>query len=343
LACFRLPAAQSASSQRKKTATDQEGVFAHALPAELEEELTAAIAPELVEGVESSLATTRADLGWDELRQSEDKANAVKQTMADLTEFAGPPVGCDQPFCRGSTIVSEEFADDEFGDDDSAALDEEGGESPDHRAQAVYEANGLDFSAMQGETERFLRAMRLRPHEVGSRNFSKWRGRTLWNQCFYLSLAHAYLGQIASTRRVRGLARRMRRAIEAVVLEKHPSWAAGLQASTSGTGKAMVFADFLPMAMRSEDIPTERNLLAKFVVCIMDSVNGHVEVYIGPAYKECEERAEQVRNTLLLWYTPAHYQALVRDDDEGTKLDLTYDEFKQLLVEHGVAFLETIE
>mmetsp|Transcript_9708 Transcript_9708/g.22306 ORF Transcript_9708/g.22306 Transcript_9708/m.22306 type:complete len:81 (-) Transcript_9708:141-383(-) len=79
------------------------------------------------------------------------------------------------------------------------------------------------------------------------------------------------------------------------------------------------------------------------VVCIMDSVNGHVEVYIGPAYNQLEDPAEQARNLVLLWYKPAHYQALVRDDDEGSKLDCTYDEFKRLLSMHGVVFIETNE
>mmetsp|Transcript_63748 Transcript_63748/g.178390 ORF Transcript_63748/g.178390 Transcript_63748/m.178390 type:complete len:345 (+) Transcript_63748:80-1114(+) len=342
-ACLRLSSAaepQPAAIGRKHT-VDQEGVFIKA-PAHIREDVDAAVASG-IEQVQTSLFATRLDLGWDELSVPEERRQAVRCTYDDLCEYAKrPPTGStgSDGLSRSSTLAPDDN-EDSVGDSNDDSPPEE--ISPEHRAQAVYESRGLDYGELQGTANSFLQRIRVRPHEVGSRNYSKWRGRTLWNQCFYLSLSHGYLGPKASVRRVRGLARRMRRAIEAVVLEKHPSWAAGLEASTSGKGQAMVFADFLPLAMRSKSVPEEKNLLAKMVVCIMDSVNGHVEVYIGPAYNQLEDPAEQARNLVLLWYKPAHYQALVRDDDEGSKLDCTYDEFKRLLSMHGVVFIETNE
>jgi len=328
LAC--LPAVH----RRRRTLSDQEGVFIAGAPEKVQQEIAACIKEDLVEDVRSSLDKTRADLKWGSPCH-EETSRVVMKTYSELSDY----VNRDQPgkLSRASTIATEN--DDEHDDADL----EEPGMSPSQRAKAVCECHGLDFSQMQGVAADFLRSIGLRPHEVGSRNFSKWRGRTLWNQCFYLSMAYAYLGHQVSVRRVRGLARRFRQAIEAVVLEQHPSWAEGLQASTEGRGQAMVFADFLPLAMRAKDIPAEKNLLAKLVVCIMDSVNGHVEVYIGPGYHELKDRSDQVKNLMLLWYKPAHYQCLVRDDDDGSKLEYTYDEFKQLLSEHGVVFIETLE
>jgi len=357
---------------RRRCLSDQEGVFITGAPETVQQEIVACLEEDLVQDVASSLDKTLADLKWDVSGHREDPSKVVYKTYADLSDFVSgvPPVAPDAklssdqvgvdgsglaidtkncagdgqistmigPLSRATTMLTEDNDDD--ADQEDLA---DPGLSPEHRAQAVFESHGLDFSQMQGVAAEFLRSIGLRPYEAGSRNFSKWRGRTLWNQCFYLSMSYAYLGHQASVRRIRGLARRLRRAIEAVVLEQHPSWAAGLQASTEGRGQAMVFADFLPLAMRTKDIPAEKNLLAKLCVCIMDSVNGHVEVYIGPGYRHLKDRSEQVKNLILLWYKPAHYQCLVRDDDDGSKLEYTYDEFKQLLVESGVVFIETIE
>mmetsp|Transcript_18092 Transcript_18092/g.38669 ORF Transcript_18092/g.38669 Transcript_18092/m.38669 type:complete len:419 (-) Transcript_18092:186-1442(-) len=243
-------------------------------------------------------------------------------------------------FHRAATLESQStFAD----CSDAVDPNEEEVEDIEHRAEEVYAAHGLDFAQIQGNAERFLHSLGMRPHEVGSRNYTKWRGRTLWNQCFYLSLSHAYLGPTAGVRRVRGLARRLRRAIEAVVLEQHPTWATGLEASAAGTGCAMVFADFLPLAMNTTRIPIDKNLLAQLVVCIIDSVYGHAEVYIGPAYDSLQDPALRSRNLILLWHKPAHYQCLVRDDEPGSKLDYNYEDLKALLVKHGVNFIETRE
>jgi len=195
--------------------------------------------------------------------------------------------------------------------------------------------------ATQGKAVELLRNIGLRPHDVGSRNTDE-NGQMLRNQCFYLSIAHAYLGSDAKVLRP-GLARRLKLAIESAVLEIHPAWAAGLSASNTGEGCAMVSPDFLPAAMHARDTPEEPNRVAKMAVCILDSVAGHVEVFLGPKYASLEQRSQQERNLILLWYVPGHYQCLVCDDEKGSKVKMNYDEFKALLTEHGVVCIETSE
>merc|ERR1719145_382292 len=82
-------------------------------------------------------------------------------------------------------------------------------------------SNSLDLSAGRCEAE-VLRKLRLRAQECGARNKTKWRRRVIWNQCFYLSIAHAYMGTCESNSRTRRLARKLRDAIEAAVLQQHP-------------------------------------------------------------------------------------------------------------------------
>merc|ERR1712046_334798 len=107
-------------------------------------------------------------------------------------------------------------------------------------------------------------------------------GRELINQCFYLSIAHAYLGHEVPSIQVSELALRLKRFIEASVLVSRPGWASGTGAGEAGEDEAMAFADFLPVAMHAEDSEVDQNLIAELAVCILDSTAGHVEVYLGP-------------------------------------------------------------
>merc|ERR1712176_192497 len=104
---------------------------------------------------------------------------------------------------------------------------------------------------------------------------------------------------------------------------------------------AMAFADFLPVVMHAPAAPNKKNLFAELVVCILDSCTGVVESYMGPNYTSLPDIEMQERNLILLWYTPGHYQCLVRDDATGSKIWMTYMEFKQLLAERGVEYIET--
>eukprot|EP00927_Polykrikos_kofoidii_P082948 TRINITY_DN8378_c0_g3_i1.p1 TRINITY_DN8378_c0_g3~~TRINITY_DN8378_c0_g3_i1.p1 ORF type:complete len:449 (-),score=95.57 TRINITY_DN8378_c0_g3_i1:29-1375(-) len=205
--------------------------------------------------------------------------------------------------------------------------------------EAIYQAQGLDLGKTQEKAKNFLRSICMRPHDMGVRNTDD-NGRELMNQCFYLSMARAYLGHEAPAA---ALALRLKCAIESAVMAARPTWASEYGLGVPGDTGVMAFADFLPVAMHAPGPPNKTNLLAELVVCILDSVAGHVEVYIGPNYDKLEHKAKQERNMLLLWYTPGHYQSLVRDDAVGSKVNLSYSEFKELLTERGVVYIETTE
>mmetsp|Transcript_86239 Transcript_86239/g.175162 ORF Transcript_86239/g.175162 Transcript_86239/m.175162 type:complete len:209 (+) Transcript_86239:3-629(+) len=204
---------------------------------------------------------------------------------------------------------------------------------------AIYASQGLDFNEVQGQAQKFLTEIGLRPHDMGVANIDE-HGNTLINQCFYLSIARGYLGHEAGWPEVSELALRLKRAIEAAVLAQRPDWA-----GSGETGcEAMAFADFLPLAMKPADggeEDAELNFLGEMAVCILDSTAGHVEVYLGSKYKDLEDPELLQRNLVLLWYTPGHYQCLVNNDDDGSKVLLTYGDFKDLLSKHGVVYIET--
>lgn len=203
--------------------------------------------------------------------------------------------------------------------------------------EAIYAAQGLDLSSTQAQARQFLSAIGMRPYDSGIKNADE-TGRELVNQCFYLSIARAFLGHEAPTS---GLALLLKRAVEASVLAARPEWASKAGLGAPGDEGVMAFADFLPIAMHSDGPPGKSNLLAELVVCILDSVAGHVEVYIGPKYNDLLEKDVQERNLVLLWYTPGHYQCVVHDDEAGSKVSMMYSSFKELLALHGVVYIET--
>lgn len=203
----------------------------------------------------------------------------------------------------------------------------------------IYASQGLNLSAIQSQARDFLKSLGLRPVDLGVANVDE-NGQQLLNQCFYLTLARGYLGHIAPPE---VLALRLRMAIEASVIAARPAWAHSVGLGTSTDVGVMAFADFLPIAMQAEALPGKRNILSELVVCILDSVGGHVEVYIGPNYNKLEDPSTQERNLILLLYSPGHYQCLVRDDDDGSKFYMTYTEFKSLLTKNGVVYIETRE
>jgi hypothetical protein len=224
--------------------------------------------------------------------------------------------------------------------------------------QAIYLSQGLDLSAVQSQANNFLREIGMRPHDLGVKNTDE-KGRVMVNQCFYLSIAHAYLGNMASAEEFSALALRLKRAIEASVLAAKPS----LATAKGDDVDAMAFADFLPIAMHAgasernaddslnqggdagadANIAEPHNLTAELAVCILDSIQGHVEVFLGPRYASLQDECVKERNLILLWYTPGHYQCIVRDDLLGSKVSITYENFKDLLIKHGVMYIETTE
>jgi hypothetical protein len=187
--------------------------------------------------------------------------------------------------------------------------------------------------AVQAKVGQFLRTLGLRAHDMGAKNVDE-SGRTIYNQCFYLSLARGYLGHLAPQKQVRDVALKLKRSIESAVIAERPHW------QKEVGEEAQAFADFLPLAMRARK---DRNFLAELAICIMDSSTGQAEVYVGPLYKQLHDVRAQQRNLIVLWYTPGHYKCVVNDDLRGSKVMTTYKDFRNLLMYNNMPFIETFE
>jgi hypothetical protein len=199
--------------------------------------------------------------------------------------------------------------------------------------QDIYTSQGVNVVSLQARARNLLRSLGLRTLDVGARNVDE-RGNYIYNQCFYLSLSRGLQGHHAPRRQTQTLALQLKRSIEAAVIAERPHW-------TREVGEeAQAFADFLPIAMRKS---SRRNLLSELAVCIIDSSSGHAEMYLGPMYKQLSDPRTQQRNFVLLWYTPGHYQCVVNDDQQGSKVMMAYKHFTDVLVSQGVQFIETIE
>lgn len=276
------------------------------------------------DGLEEMGRRSRGSLGG---RSDDGPEDAAPQPEVPRRRFASSPTEVGRP-ASGSAELK-----------DPADRQDQGQTKKKKRAHR--RSNSLDLGAGNGEAE-VLRKLKLKAQEVGARNKTKWRRRVMWNQCFYLSIAHAYMGTGESDRQTKRLARKLRYAIEAAVLEQHPSWSQGLRDSAAGTGPPMVFADFLQIAMRVDSVPKEKNFLSSLAVCVLDSVSGYAEAYLGPDYGSLASREDQESNFILLLHLPGHYCCVVRDDDQGSKFSMTYAEFKERLVEQGVFLVETL-
>lgn len=204
--------------------------------------------------------------------------------------------------------------------------------------ESLYAAQGISLRAQQEKAMQVLAEVGLRALDLGVKNLDE-EGQELINQCFYLSIARSYLGN-AAYEEVLSTALCLKRTVEACVLSQHPEWATD---DTRLGENAMAFADFLPIAMGAKPA----SLIAHLAVLILDSTQGHAEVYLGPLYPKQEtilsvsEREKLERDLVLLCYTPGHYKALVQDDALGSKPAWTYYELKGLLDQRGVRCIET--
>merc|ERR1712194_446539 len=125
----------------------------------------------------------------------------------------------------------------------------------------------------------------------------------------------------------------MKRSIESAVISTHSHWAQEVGE------EAQAFADFLPIAMCRRN---GNNFLSELAVCIIDSCSGHAEMYLGAAYKHISDINKQRRNLIVLWYTPGHYQTVVNDDGNGSKVAMSYWDLKKLLTTYGIVYIETL-
>lgn len=354
------------SPKRPRSNSDEEATFLldDSSSMHLQAAIAARLGPEMSKRVKASLQETLDDIHREHPEEAEDLPAARRRATSELSDYvektsrrgsrassimASPacmmPQGSPEPTLPGvredpPNLVLPSAADEVM---EFSLLEHDGQFDHEQLMQAIYMSQGLDFFEVQSKAKKFLQDIGLRSHDLGVKNIDE-DGRTLVNQCFYLSIAHAYSGPEAPYDEVSGLALHLKRAIEASVLSKRPQWAEGTGANRETEVEAMAFADFLPIIMHSTDSEDESNLLAELVVCILDSVNGHVEVYIGPKYADHKDNHELLqKNLILLWYTPGHYQCLVCDDIPGSKVLMTYDEFKEVLSQHGVMYIETME
>jgi len=317
--------------------------------------IKATIAPDIKRRVKNSLQETLANVREEYPdAQDLDLAHVRSRAQTDLSELAErlSTPGSTKPVC--SPVVAPSLPplqlppsqDDLINRDTSQFVEHDGLLDHEQLMQAIYLSQGLDLSAMQSKAHSFLTDLGLRPHDLGVKNTDE-AGTVLTNQCFYLSIAYAYLGHLVDASQVSSLALCLKRAIETAVLGQRPGWA-GVGDEGEGAEQAMAFADFLPLAMHcsggggSEDQPRTPNLTAELVICILDSVQGHVEVFIGPKYESLDQESK-AQNLILLWYTPGHYQCLVCDDTAGSKVSMVYEEFKDMLSKNGVLYIETTE
>ena len=226
-----------------------------------------------------------------------------------------------------------------------------------HRAlvEAWFEREGANLEAATTALKLALSALGLTIKDVGSTNRNE-RGDTMFNQCFYLSLARAFLREEATsgTEPTRSLieetALNFKRVVEAAVLRAHPEWA-----GTHVGEDLQAFSDFLFFVLSGGNA-----LLSELAVAIFDSTSGAVEVFRGVHYPDGQgsgsvtsqgggartlrsgsEEDEQRANLLCLHYVPGHYQALIATNAHGNARGPTLAELVATLDLYGVRFVLT--
>lgn len=162
----------------------------------------------------------------------------------------------------------------------------------------------------------------LTTDDLGARNTNE-QGETMYNQCFYLSLARSYM-QDGEQVAVKDTALHLKRVIEAEVLRAHPEWAAGRVGED-----VQAFSDFLAYVLG------EHALLSELCVAVFDSISGGVEVWKGAHYEEADAR----QSLLTIQYEPGHYVALVPQSRRPSLADLqkAFDNHEVLYVITNVA------
>ena len=189
----------------------------------------------------------------------------------------------------------------------------------------------------------------LAVRDLGATNVNE-AGETIYNQCFYLSLARAFLrddghGGEPARPVIAETALHFKRVVEAAVLRAHPEWA-----DKSVGEDLQAFSDFLFFVLGGSNA-----LLSELCVAVFDSVSGGVEVYKGLHYPDSASDAagspaarrgggrrsvsdeQQRANLLCIKYVPGHYQALVPSAGAGP----TLAEALRCLDLYGVTYVVT--
>ncbi|KAL1524061.1 hypothetical protein AB1Y20_018972 [Prymnesium parvum] len=199
-----------------------------------------------------------------------------------------------------------------------------------HRAlvQSWFVRHGEDLSARAAAQRQALLQVGLQVKDVGATNRNEL-GHTMYNQCFYLSLACSYMSGETQREVLEETALHLKRVIEAAVLRAHPEWA-----GKSVGEDVQAFSDFLFFVIGSD------SLLSEIAISVFDSVSGGVEIYKGVRYDfGANANDEQQRaNLISIYYVPGHYQALV---PAPNKLGPTLSEMLATLDSNGVCYVVT--
>ena len=153
--------------------------------------------------------------------------------------------------------------------------------------------DGVDLNSRAQVLQAAIDSLDLEAREVGATNINE-QGTLMYNQCFYLSLARAYLsaddnGGEPARELLEETALHLKRVIEAAVLRVHPEWA-GRQVSFASvvglfclcsrylltpkeTGRQVgehlqAFSDFLFYVMHCNA------LMSELAVAVMDATSG---------------------------------------------------------------------
>lgn len=268
-------------------------------------------------------------------------ANELRAAYREKMLAAHPDKGGDAAaFCRVKRAYLSLTRGEKGGEGPTRALQSDPDRCPDfdmksHRdlVRAKFEEDGVDLSACLRKQASALQELGLRTRDLGASNKNE-KGEAMYNQCFYLSLAHSFLqwdakrptGVGASNNpEIKEMALTLKRVIECAVLEAHPDWG-----GTRVGEDVQAFSDFLFFAL------SQPGLLSEVGVAIFDACSGGVELYRGRDFPGDERVDEQRANLLTLQYVPGHYKALAPTGRRPTPAEL-----ERVLEYHGVTYVMT--
>ena len=170
-----------------------------------------------------------------------------------------------------------------------------------------------------------LEAMQWEAVDAGSTNKNEL-GKTMHNQCFYLSLARSYLPDQARDV-VEESALCFKRIIEACALAAHPEWAEhGVRENSEA------FSDFVVYALGEDPF------LKEFSVAVLDTATSSAQVFMGRDVPGPDRQAEQRALFLTVLHFPGHFKAAL---PRPSMARLTPSVMFQRLDKLGVAHVTT--
>eukprot|EP00931_Biecheleriopsis_adriatica_P059620 TRINITY_DN35704_c0_g1_i1.p1 TRINITY_DN35704_c0_g1~~TRINITY_DN35704_c0_g1_i1.p1 ORF type:complete len:636 (-),score=73.68 TRINITY_DN35704_c0_g1_i1:67-1974(-) len=263
--------------------------------------------PEVLNSVENSEPSPAHVLGLSEGACSAEIRRAYRvKALAAHPDKGGDPA----EFCRVRraylTLSGQTLAEGGGGGGERLALPTSGGgackdfQLRNHRelVKQKFKEDGVNLEDCARRQTAALRELDLTAKDVGATNRNE-QGETIFNQCFYLSVARSYSDENCNET-VRDTALSLKRVVEAAVLAEHPDWA-GERVGED----VQAFSDFLVFVLGTNA------LLSELSVAIFDEATGGVEVYVGRCFPGRGREDDQRPNLLTILYLPGHYQALI--------------------------------